>query len=1164
MSEATPRAQLAQAIARRPHVVWWTSLLIALGFATVVLPALTADRWLGLGSRVVAGERAPLTVRVPPFTGIETPDAGRIGGGGGVVIARGDVATRDDEFKVEELRLVTPTGAVPYLAMFLLTGVFAWLFSHHTRRSTLGRLVRVQVVNLALVAVLAIVVKVAMLVTPSNVLIVPVAMFALVPTLVLDRVVGLATGTLAALIVALCVPFDVGVAILLLVSVAVAGLVVAEKPKRKLRALLVAGGAATLLTALTYPLFQYLTTGHIPLGELATPLSSAWVAAAVGPALATALAIVLAPLYQLLAGEITQGKLIELEDLSQPLLKQISEKAPGTWQHSLMMANLAEIAANAIGANARLVRVGAYYHDLGKSLAPKYFIENLEPGETSPHDKLPPEASCDAIFKHVTDGIVAARKAGLHERVIDFMHMHHGNGVLEYFWAKCQDQGNPHHLTIESFRYPGVPPQSRETAILAICDAVEAASRTLKKADPVAIDSLVQRIVYGKLHLGQLDDSGLSMSDLRKIADSLRETIRHANHGRIEYPWQRQEAKLAEQSASAVIPALTTTAPRLDSLDREAKADVVRPSAREDDVALAETDGLNATPKLRRSAESNPPKTVDNELANSATAPIPLLEKRVKEAADIATTGKIDRRSDREISRKIGLDLDRRSDREISHKIPLVEPDAASGDAERSTREARREADRAATAARYANDPETRGSDPLSSHDGSKRIEHSAPSDGDGDTGGRIRANKRTNETGTRNRDFIANMVLEPLVKDGIPSVNSNVDTGRHAAPPAKDSAKEIDSFAKEATRALRAAAPDLDILPPAAAGAVVDREPDRARTDSSSPLARKRAATVPPIPSLARPPTIQPPFRRAPTVPPPDPDRPIGKTLFGGAAELRTPAKPHPEPFVPAKTNPGATTEPRTPAASRDASDDADVTAPVERASSAGPITRTTAPVKVRGEDLDASRDEVARARDDAAATNPSLLAVKVADLAALDEFARKRGDAAVTRPVPQQLAEDADAAATNPSLLRTADADTPESLGDATDPEIRLERASVPQTTWARGLAARIDASVEDDEFGRDTPTRAPSRAELQALVDAPPDATRQQSIEEIEKLQRDPAARRSQEELEFRPRRAPFPTAEVSEDDIEAAIEIAPSARRTGSVPIGIAKKKPTTTE
>jgi putative nucleotidyltransferase with HDIG domain len=139
-----------------------------------------------------------------------------------------------------------------------------------------------------------------------------------------------------------------------------------------------------------------------------------------------------------------------------------------------------------------MVRVGAYFHDLGKSLSPKHFVENLEPGETSPHDQLPPELSCDAIFRHVTDGIVTARRAGLHDRVVDFMHMHHGNGVLEYFWAKCQEQGNLGALTIEHFRYPGVAPQTRETAILAICDAVEAASRTLKKPDTRAIEQLVQ------------------------------------------------------------------------------------------------------------------------------------------------------------------------------------------------------------------------------------------------------------------------------------------------------------------------------------------------------------------------------------------------------------------------------------------------------------------------------------------------------------------------------------------------------------------------------------------------------------------------------------------------------------------------------------------------
>ena len=169
------------------------------------------------------------------------------------------------------------------------------------------------------------------------------------------------------------------------------------------------------------------------------------------------------------------------------MLQRLSLEAPGTYAHTIAVANLAEAACRAIGANALLARVGAYYHDLGKSLQPKYFIENLEPGETSPHDKLPPEVSTDAIFAHVTEGILNARKAGLHERIIDFMHMHHGNGVLEYFWGKCQEQGNPRGFTVESFRYPGHPPQSRETAILAICDAVEAASRTLKKPEPAAM-----------------------------------------------------------------------------------------------------------------------------------------------------------------------------------------------------------------------------------------------------------------------------------------------------------------------------------------------------------------------------------------------------------------------------------------------------------------------------------------------------------------------------------------------------------------------------------------------------------------------------------------------------------------------------------------------------
>jgi hypothetical protein len=421
-----------------------------------------------------------------------------------------------------------------------------------------------------------------------SVLVVPVAGIALIAVLAVDLSVGLATGLAVSMLMAFLVPFDAGTVAVLTVQSFASTLAIAGRKNRNLN-ILFAGALGGLAAATVYFVFYYLGTHDTPLHELEDPLRSAWMASFAGGLLSGVMAVSLQPMYQLLLGEITRNRLVELEDLSNPLLKQIAEKAPGTWQHSLAMANMAEIAANAIGANGRLVRVGAYYHDLGKSLQSTYFIENLRGGEQSPHDRLSPDVSCDAIFAHVTEGVRIARKEGLPERIIDFMHMHHGDGLLEYFWAKCQEQGNPNHLTEDDFRYPGVKPQTRETAILAICDAVEAASRTLKNPDEYAIRNLVQRIVYGKLHLGQLDESGLAVAELRRIANSLEETIKHAFHGRIEYPWQRKERDDAavesttrperprapsELAVQAAAPAHRMSAtqriidePRLDSLD---------------------------------------------------------------------------------------------------------------------------------------------------------------------------------------------------------------------------------------------------------------------------------------------------------------------------------------------------------------------------------------------------------------------------------------------------------------------------------------------------------------------------------------------------------------------------------------------------------------------
>jgi putative nucleotidyltransferase with HDIG domain len=592
------RARMSEVIRRRARVTPVVAVLLSLGFALAVAPIALVDAWLAPPT-VVAGQPADLTVRVPAFEGWD--DHKVSGRGGSVVIARGEIATPRQAQLVAAMRAAQPSAGARVVAYAAVLFVLALGVTHQLRRSNRGRLLRVQLVLLGTVALGAVVTKGLLLAYPLSVLAVPVALGALVPTLVFDRTVGLAAGVLSAVTLGLLVPFDVGISTVLVVQAVAAAIVVPERARPRWPIALAAGAMAMIGAALTYLGFHYLSDGVVPVAELADPGRSAWLAAAFGGAVAGVLAMPLVPVFERACGEITHGRLVALEDLSHPLLRQIAEKSPGTWQHSLAMANLAEVAANSIGASGRLVRVGAYFHDLGKSLQPTYFIENLRAGEPSPHDQLAPEVSSDAIFAHVTEGIATARRHGVPERIIDFMHMHHGDGVLEYFWAKCQEQGNPRRLTIDDFRYPGVRPQSRETAILAICDAVEAASRTLKRPDDRAIETLVQRIVYGKLHLGQLDESGLSMADLRRISDSLREAIRAAHHDRIEYPWQREAAAGRVTSPTQRL----MREPRLDSLDTP------RPQAWERAASAAEP-AMAAT------------EPVPSPLPIAATTPLPL------------------------------------------------------------------------------------------------------------------------------------------------------------------------------------------------------------------------------------------------------------------------------------------------------------------------------------------------------------------------------------------------------------------------------------------------------------------------------------------------------------------------------------------------------------
>jgi cyclic-di-AMP phosphodiesterase PgpH len=252
-------------------------------------------------------------------------------------------------------------------------------------------------------------------------------------------------------------------------------------------------------------------------------------------ALLTFLAFPFVPLLGNLYSFTTSINLMELSDLNHPLLRELSLKAPGTMQHSLQVANISEAAANAIGADALLVRVAALYHDIGKTLKPMYFIEN-QSGK-NPHDDIPYLQSAEIIIEHVTAGIRIAEENNLPSIVVDFIPTHHGTTLVEYFY-RLHSQNTEGGGTIDKlkFQYPGPKPRTKEETILMLADSLEATSKILKQPDNRSIDDLVERIVRDKIQQGQLDNSALSFDDLEKCKDSFKKTLKNINHVRIEYP----------------------------------------------------------------------------------------------------------------------------------------------------------------------------------------------------------------------------------------------------------------------------------------------------------------------------------------------------------------------------------------------------------------------------------------------------------------------------------------------------------------------------------------------------------------------------------------------------------------------------------------------------
>jgi putative nucleotidyltransferase with HDIG domain len=242
----------------------------------------------------------------------------------------------------------------------------------------------------------------------------------------------------------------------------------------------------------------------------------------------------------------TELTLLEMTDFNRPLLKELARTAPGTFTHSMTMGTLVENAAESIGANTILARVGAYYHDIGKTLEPNAFVEN-QMDNMNIHENLDPRKSAEVIINHVKRGIELAREHKLPDEIIDFIPMHHGTMVISFFYEKAKEEYSEENVDIDEFRYPGPKPNTKETALVMLADACESTIRSMSEPDPKKVENVVNNLLKMRIDDGQLDDSPITLRDIKKIKEAFLSILVGQHHKRIRYPKQEEMENNSEQ-----------------------------------------------------------------------------------------------------------------------------------------------------------------------------------------------------------------------------------------------------------------------------------------------------------------------------------------------------------------------------------------------------------------------------------------------------------------------------------------------------------------------------------------------------------------------------------------------------------------------------------------
>ena len=357
--------------------------------------------------------------------------------------------------------------------------------------------------------------------------VVPLSILPIVLKAFFDARLGLFTHVLTVLLLGFIVPNSFEFIYLHIIAGIVTILTVSELYKRA--SLFISIGQITLIYMITYFAFSILKEGN------ADKINWLYFGLFAANGLLSFLAVFFIYFYEKLFNLVSDVTLLELSNTNSKLLRDLNEKAPGTFQHSMQVANLAEAAANEIGANSMLVRTGALYHDIGKMTNPMYFTENQSTG-VNPHNDLLPKDSARIILDHVINGIEIAKKNKLPDRIIDFIRTHHGTSVTYYFYKQELENNNEDDVDIKKFQYQGPIPFSKETAILMMCDAAEAASKSLKNPTAQSIDNLIDKIIDKQKNDNQFTNSDITFREIEKIKKIIKNKLMSIYHLRVEYP----------------------------------------------------------------------------------------------------------------------------------------------------------------------------------------------------------------------------------------------------------------------------------------------------------------------------------------------------------------------------------------------------------------------------------------------------------------------------------------------------------------------------------------------------------------------------------------------------------------------------------------------------